>query len=592
MAKKQPIRLPTNINASGLNDKINAEVDAGLKYRKRREPDMNDNYSLYRNKVQVNRLTQRQPMNIPLMKETIQTIGAKTNSPLYIDFENRDGELDKEIVTNTLFREAAKKDSLAIKCRVDKKNTYLYGRGHIGLEVDPNFNYIVRFTVKDPYDVIIDPGVSPYDIETARYYVDDNIFKPLHEVLRNERFDKEAREAVRRDYQGKKGHQLVSQNQTNLSRKQERMRAMGLTDLQTVQGLDAMVHLQYCHTYVWDNGAKEYIKYYVVRADSKHILRAAPAKDVFGVNFYLMETWASDLESTDYWSDAIADIVRVPNKAINSWISQYMENRTLRNFGMNFYDSTIEGFHPQKFDPRPFGWYPLPGKPKDVYQRVDIPELQGTLEDIQFLIGIAERASATGAIEKGAVEDVKRTLGEIEIAVSNAMERTNDLAPLYNASYERLATKWYDLLLANMGDKEITLYKKAPDGTLNGKTITRKDIESENGYEVTAVDKAQRVVEKTDEIVRIRAAREAFNPNNGAMKKAEQKRLMQLLDLSPQEADEIEQEEADLAEQALQALGQPGGGVPGAAPPIPGAPTAPAPTPAPVELPRPANAQA
>lgn len=588
--KKTPIRLPSGTTASGLNDKIGAEVEAGLKYRKRREPEFNENYTLYRNKVKINRLTQRQPTNIPLMKETVQTLGAKTNAPIFIDFENRDGELDKEIVLNTLFRETAKADLLNIKARVDKKNCYLYGRGHMDLEVDPNFNYVVRFVPKDPYDKIVDPGVSPYDIETARYVIDDNIFKPLHEVLRNPRFDSDAREAVRRDYAGKRGSQLIANNNTNLARKQERMQAMGLTDLQTVQGLDAMVHLQYCHTYVYDSSTKEYVKYYVVRADSKHILRAAPAKDVFGVDFYLGETWASDLESTDYWSDAIADIVRVPNKAINSWISQYMENRTLRNFGMNFYDSTIEGFHPQKFDPRPFGWYPLPGKPKDVYQRVDIPELQGTLEDIQFLVNIAERASATGAIEKGQVQDVKRTLGEIEIAVSNALGRTNDIAPLYNASYERLATKWYQLMLANMGDKEITLYRKAPDGTLVGKTIKREDIETPNGYDITAVDKAQRVVEKTDEIVRIRAAREAFNPNNKAMRKAEQKRLMQLLDLNPQEADEIEQEEAELAEQALQALGAPGA-VPGATPPAPGVPPTPVPTPAPA-LPVPANAQA
>lgn len=576
---KPAIRLPSGVQLTHLNDKITAEFTAGLKYRKRREPEFTENYTLYRNKVRVNRLTQRQPMNIPLMKETIQTLGAKTNSPLFMDFENRDGELDKEIALSALFRTATGKDLLSLKTRVDKKNCYLYGRGHLGLEVDPNFKYIVRFTVEDPYDVVIDPNVSPYDIETARFYHRDNVFKPLHEVLRNERFDKDAREKVRQDYQGTRSHQ----NDSNYERKRERMQQMGLIeDLETGGNLDKMVLLQYCHTYVWDSKAKEYIKYYVVRADGKHILRAAPHKDVYGVDFYLLESWASDLEATDYWSDAIADIVRIPNKAINTWISQYMENRTFRGFGMNFYDSTIEGFHPQKFQPRPGGWYPLPGKPKDVYQRVDVPELSGTLEDIQFIINIAERASATGAIEKGAVEDVKRTLGEIEIAVSNALERTNDLAPLYNASYERLVEKWYHLLLANMGDKEIPLYKRSPSGELVGRTIKREDLESENGYEFTAVDKAQRVVEKTDEIVKLRAAREAF-PNNGAMRKAEQRRLMQLLDLTPQEAEEIEQEEVENAERALEQVGTPGmtpGMVPGAVP---------APTPTP--LPLTANAQ-
>lgn len=548
------IRLPSNLKPTHLNDKISAEIEAGLKYRRRRESEWNENYTLYRNKVKINRLTQRQPMNIPLMKETIQTIGAKTNSALFMDFENRDGELDKEIVLSQLFRTATGKDLINLKTRVDKKNCFLNGRGHMGLEVDPNFEYIVRFTVEDAYDIIIDPQVSPYDIETARFIVRDNVFKPLHEVLRNSRFDREGREAVRRDYQGTRNQQ----NDSNYARKQERLKEMGYEELEKIGGLDKMVLLQYCNTYVYDESKKEYVKYYVVRADGKHILRAAPHKDVYGVDFYLLETWASDLEGTDYWSDSIADIVRVPNKTINTWISQYMENRTLHGFGMNFYDATIEGFHPQKFDPKPFGWYPLPGKPQDVYQRVDIPELKGTLEDIQFIVNIAERASATGAIEKGAVQDVKRTLGEIEIAVSNALERTNDLAPLYNAAYERLVQKWYQLLLANMGDSKINLYKKAPDGTLVGKQIGREDIESDNGYEITSVDKAQRVLEKTDEIQKLRVARQAF-PNNGAMRKAEQRRLMQLLDLTPQEAEEIEQEELDNAEKELEAIqtGQP-----------------------------------
>lgn len=575
---KPAIRLPKGVQLNQLNEKISGEFTAGLKYRKRREPDFNENYTLYRNKIKTNRLTQRQPMNIPLMKETIQTLGAKTNSALYMDFENRDGELDKEIILSQLFRTTTQKDLVNLKTRVDKKNAYLYGRGHIGLEVDPNYEYVVRFTVEDPFDVVIDPGVSPYDIETARFYHRDNVFKPLHEVLRNPRFDKEAREKVRLDYQGTRNQQ----NDSNYARKQERMQHMGLVeDIEVGGQLDKMVLLQYCHTYVWDAAKKEYVKYYVVRADGKHILRAAPHKEVYGVDFYLMETWASDLESTDYWSDAVADIVRVPNKAINTWISQYMENRTLHGFGMNFYDSTIDGFHPQKFDPKPFGWYPLPGKPQDVYQRVDIPELKGTLQDIQFIVNIAERASATGAIEKGAVEDVKRTLGEIEIAVSNALERTNDLAPLYNASYQRLTEKWYQLMLANMGNKKINLYRKAPDGTLVGKQVTRADIESENGYEITAIDKAQKVLEKTDEIVKIRAAREAF-PNNRAMRKAEQRRLMQLLDLNPQEAEEIEQEEIENAEKALEAINAPGGGVP------PQGEPAPLPAPAPVV---PTNAQ-
>ena len=105
---------------------------------------------------------------------------------------------------------------------------------------------------------------------------------------------------------------------------------------------------------------------------------------------------------------------------------------------------------------------------------------------------------------------------------------------------------------------------------------SKKDLETENGFEITSVDKAQRVVEKTDEIVRIRAAQQSF-PNNRAFRKAEQRRLMQLLDLTPQEAEEIEAEEIENAERALEAIEA---GTPAAPPGAPEALTElPAPTP-------------
>ena len=553
MAEKAII-LPDGISVADVNEKLTAENKLGSKYRKRREEDMNENYTLYRNKVKINRLTQRQPMNIPLMKETIKTLVSKTNAPIHINFKNRDGDLDKEIYVNALWNDTAEKDLLNIKARVDKKSCYLYGRTHFALEIDPNFSNIVRFNPRDAFDLNIDPETSPWDIDTARYYSENNIFKTLNEVTTNNRFDKDARILLSEDYQGS-----VGKNSDAYQKKMERILAMGYYQNQGQWGqqkADSMVALQYNHTYLWDKTKKEYIRYYVVRGDEKHILRAKPYSTVFGVDFWLLEGWAEDLEASDYWSDSIADIVRIPNKALNTWISQYLENRTLHAFGMNAYDSTKD-FTPKQFSPKPWAWIPMPGKPKDIYQRMDIPELKGTLEDIQFLVNIAERASATGSLEKGAVEDVKRTLGEVEIAVSNALERTNDIAPLYNSAYQRLAKKWYNLMVANMvGKREVTLYKENPDGQIKGKTISAKDIQSENGYEVQSTDKAQKDLENIDQITKLRAGRELF-PNNAAMRKAERKRFMRIIDLTPQEADEIEQEELQNAEQELLQIAQP-----------------------------------
>lgn len=83
-------------------------------------------------------------------------------------------------------------------------------------------------------------------------------------------------------------------------------------------------------------------------------------EDIMGINFFPVVTWASDIEALDFWSDGILDIVRPVNKILNVWFSQLVENRTLRNMGMQYYDSTIEDFNPDTYQPMPFGWYPVP----------------------------------------------------------------------------------------------------------------------------------------------------------------------------------------------------------------------------------------
>src|SRR6267154_3972158 len=77
-----------------------------------------------------------------------------------------------------------------------------------------------------------------------------------------------------------------------------------------------------------------------IEAEDMEILAKEPLEAVIGVTsdhyfrtHFPYNSWADDLERQDFWSDGIADMVRTPNKVINSWFSQMVENRTLRNFG-------------------------------------------------------------------------------------------------------------------------------------------------------------------------------------------------------------------------------------------------------------------
>lgn len=545
--KEKAIILPKGTKLSSLIDKLKAEKKAAFEFQARRHAQWDENYLLYRDKVQTNRLTQRHAVNIPVIKETIRTILPKIDEEPDISLEDKSGDLEKEIAINAKWREDFDDNNLELVDYVDKKQVCLYGRSYKKLNwVNGEF----ETELKDIHDLLIDPKASPLDIETARYLVEPHIFRTLEEITTNEKYDNEGREKLKKNIenQGRTVSKRRSeQNKKMYEAREKRMQQLndGKTMYETLQdnmNYDHLEELTQHYTQLWDDGEKKFIRYVILMAGDDIILRAEPIKKALGVEFWPFEGWADDIEATDIWSDSVADMIRTPNQIINIWLSQLIENRTLRNFGMNFYDSTVEGFAPQTFQPRPGGWYPLPGKPAEVYQRVDVPELAGTTEEIQFLISLAEKASATGAVEKGVVESAKRTLGEIEIAVGKANERTTSMSKFYRLSWKRYVEKWYALLEANMG-KSITLYKKNPQGKLVGKEFAKDDLVSETGYRVVANSANERVANELDGIQKLMAIKQEF-PDNAPLQKAIQKRLIRIGNLSPEEAQEIEAYEA------------------------------------------------
>lgn len=562
MAKEKAIILPKGTKITSLLEKLKSEKKAAFEFQARRHSQWDENYLLYRDKVQTNRLTQRHAVNIPLIKETIRTVLPKIDEEPDIVLEDKGGDLDREIAINAKWREDYETNNMELVDYVDKKQVLLYGRSYKKLNwVNGEF----AGELKDPYDLLVDPKSSPLDIETARYLVEPHIFRNLEEITTNPAYDEAGKEKLkaRLDQNGKSTmNQKSAQNKKMFEAREKRMQQLsdGKQMYESLQGLnyDHLEELTQHYTQIWDDELKAFVRHVVLIAGDDIILRAEPLKTAIGVEFWPFEGWADDIEGTDIWSDSVADMIRTPNQIINIWLSQLIENRTLRNFGMNFYDSTVEGFSPQTFQPRPGGWYPLPGKPGDVYQRVDIPELAGTTDEIQFLISLAEKASATGAVEKGVVEAAKRTLGEIEIAVGKANERTTSMSKFYRLSWQRYVEKWYALLEANLGnDKPIKLYKKNPQGQLVGKEFSREDIISDAGYQVKANSANERVADELDQIQRLMAVKQEF-PENPPLQKAIQKRLIRLGGLSPEEAQEIETYEAQKITANIEPAGMPG----------------------------------
>ena len=558
------------INRDNLLAKLTEEKRVALEYRKRRHEAWTDNYLLERLKVKTNRLTQRQEVCVPLMKGTIKSIMSKIGEKPELIFEDKEGNQDREIIIKEKWDDDFDRNTMILLDKIDKKQELLVGRSYKKLNWQDG-KFVAE--VKDIFDLLVDPKTKTTDIETARFLIETGIYRTVEEIMADTKYDKDGL----RDFQimideirgnESKGDQpgnitavnLTNQSQDDIVARNERMKTLGAEKLdEAVAGADMIIELNQHFTLLWDGN--KWVRYVCVVANGNVLLSVKTLKEVLGVTFWPFESWADDLDVNDFYNDGVGDIIRVPNQMINVWYSQYMENRTLRNYGMNFFDDNAsEDWEPPELEPRPGGWYGLPGKPSEIFQRVDIPDLGSNKDDIQFLINIAEKETASSDVEKGMVSDARRTLGEIEIAVSKSQERMTSMAPFYNLSWERFAMKWYLLTIANIGKSKQTLYKKNYQGILVPKEVKKEDIESEKGYKVTAESESQKSVEQIDKLNKLFAIKNEF-PNNSKLIKAIQKRALKIAELNPEETQEIIAEEEKIAErnQMAQEMGQMGG---------------------------------
>jgi hypothetical protein len=381
------------------------------------------------------------------------------------------------------------------------------------------------------------------DIETARYIVHQNIFRPLREILASERYSKEGKDDLKKFLSSKDGIIQSSENREEWMKKQERLKSMGVneSDFATFAGGDLIVNLCEHFTEIWDSKLKRFVRHVITYAEEGIILGDQTLEDAIGENFWPFEVWSEDPETNDIYPDSIDDLVRVPNKILNVWFSQMVENRTLRNFQMHWYDATVQGYTPQTYMPGPGVMLPAPGNPKETIMPVDIQGLDETLTAIDFLIRIVERGSGATAIEKGVSEKKQITLGEVQLLVGKAMERVVGMAKFYRGSWYKTCKKWNALMHAN-AQKSMKLYKRNRNGFMVPKTIYASDWKSTAGYEPVLSSSSEQEEEKTKGLQRMMFVKSQF-PMNKALDRILMKRELEILDLTPEELREVEEEQ-------------------------------------------------
>lgn len=533
--------LPEQTTTDEFMERLLKEKKIALDFRNRRNEEWDDNYELYRNKVKTNRLTQRQAVNIPLMKETIKTLLSKIDDPPSIEWKELEQNQEKELIMQEMWNNDFDEGNFEGVDLQDKKTNLLYGRSFIKL------NFTDKFSIDalDIYDVAVDPLINPLDLESARFLIHGNIFKSLREILAEKKYSSKAKNDLKIFLSSPEGILQTSDSKEELEKKQERLKAMGVEekDFNQFSAGEIIVNLTEHYTWLWDNSKKKFIRYVVLYANDKIRLLEEPLEDLLGVNFLPFVSWGEDIETQDYWSDGPADLVRVPNKILNIFFSQMIENRTLKNFQMHWFDSTIRGYQPQTFDPGPGRMLPAPGKPQDVIMPVDISGLEDTLTQIDFLIRLVEKGTSATAIEKGVSEKKQITLGEVQTLLGQSMEKAITMAKFYRRSREELAMKWYKIKDANVGNNEkTTLYKTSSKGKLWPKVVYGKDWKSKAGYKAIARSTSEQEAEKVKGIQKWAFIKQQF-PDNPIINKIAQKRVLEIGDLTSQELREVEEYE-------------------------------------------------
>lgn len=541
--------------------------ESGYNYRERRQDDWLENYTLYRDKVTINRLTQRQSVNIPLMKQTIRTLLKDVDDMPVLYFENIDNNKEAEVFKNEYWKYTVEQNHMDLQDIVDKRQVFLFGRSFDQWQI---VDGKIKMTVEDPQDILVSRYCDPTNIHSSRFLIHTHIFKPLTELEKNPDYDKQAIADLKKWYATEMGIIKVATNEKMALEKNKKMEDLGLIDAaQPILG-ETYVELTLHFVYRNDEGVNNEQLYLYVEAEDQKILMKKPLEQVIGVTsdhywqtHFPYNSWADDVERQDFWSDAIADIIRTPNKVLNSWFSQLVENRTLRNFGMHYYDSTIEGFTPSTFNPVPWGWYGIPGKPSEVLQKVEIPDLSESLDEMQFLLTMSEKATGATATQQGVQTERQITLGEVQLALGEAKERIKGMSKFYTPAWKNRG-ELFEKLIEAASDKldAVKIYKKGRNtNNIYTREITPRDWMTKSGYLVKVWTQDEKNTENTNAINKLNAAKMTM-PDNPKLNEIMKRKLLEFADLPPSDINDImeyERQKQDMLMQGMQSgIVQPG----------------------------------
>jgi|GEM_PF-864965 len=535
----------------------------GYMYRERRQEDWLENYTLSRDKVVTNRLTQRQSVNLPLMKTHIKSLLKDVDDMPVLYFENLDNDKEAEIFKNEYWKYTGEHNKFEIQDIVDKKQVFHFGRSFDQWQI---IDGKVSMTVQDPQDILVARVNDPTNINSSRFLDHSHIFVPLSVLEMNKDYDQTKVRELKQFYATEMGLIKLQENQKMLTEKNRRMADMGLQDVDSPILGETYVELSLQFVFHKEKGDHYEQIWLFVMADDMKVLMKKPLEEIIDPNknckdnwwryHYPYNTWADDIERQDFWSDGIADILRTANKVLNAWYSQLVENRTLRSFGMHYYDATKEGFNPQTFQPMPFGWYGMPGKPSDILEKVDIPDLSDSIDEMRFVLEMAERATGASSQQQGMENQRTVTLGEVQLMLGEAKERIKGMSKFYTQVWKERGETFIKLIEASHDKLDaVKVYKKGKNtDNIYGREIMPHDWMTEQGYRCKVWSRDEKDAQSTESLQKWNAVKMAM-PDNPKVDEIYKRKIVEFAGANPDETNEIMEFEQQKREALLSMVG-------------------------------------
>jgi hypothetical protein len=139
--------------------------------------------------------------------------------------------------------------------------------------------------------------------------------------------------------------------------------------------------------------------------------------------------------------------------------------------------------------------------------------------------------------------------------MGKAMERSITMQKFYRGSWAELADKWHDMIHANP-PPSVTRYRKGASGKLYEKKVTPDMWKSDAGYSAEVSSTSEQEQNNVKTVQKFMFVMSQF-PQNQALRKIAQRRQLELLDFTPDELRQIEEEEKAMEEQAKDVMAQP-----------------------------------